>query len=345
MTALLGALLDASIRVSVVAAVVGLVLILARVRSSGLRHAAWAAVLCAMLLMPVLPNLVPSVAIPVPERTFQITLPAGMPEPLPDTAPVAASLPAPAPVQKAPSTRGPVWPAVVVVVYLAGVLALFSRLLMGWFRLRGLLRTSAQISGQSGPVFESPLLATPLTAGVFTPRVLLPPVWRQWPEEKLRAVLAHEMAHVARRDTLTSFLAHLNRCVFWFHPLAWWLERKLALTAEQACDDAGVRAVGESRKYAEVLLDMAEAVRQSGRRLSFQGVGVDGSGLLGQRIDRILRGGFLRGVSRTRKIVVALSCAIAIFLVAACRQQAKFTELREDPKYAAILPNARRYGR
>ena len=132
-------------------------------------------------------------------------------------------------------------------------------------------------------------------------------------------MLAHELAHVERRDTVTSLLARINRCIFWFHPLAWWLERKLALTAEQAADDAGVQAVGESRKYAEVLLDMAEIVRQRGSRFAWQGVGVDGTGLLGQRIDRILQGGFLRGVSRTRKVVVALSCAAAVFLVAACR--------------------------
>ena len=55
MTPLLRVLLEASVRVSLVAGAVGLVLLVARVRSSSVRHAAWAAVLCAMLLMPVLP--------------------------------------------------------------------------------------------------------------------------------------------------------------------------------------------------------------------------------------------------------------------------------------------------
>ena len=107
-------------------------------------------------------------------------------------------------------------------------------------------------------------------------------------------MLAHEAAHLQRRDTLTSLLAHVNRCVFWFHPLAWWLVKKLALTAECACDDAAVRAIGEGRRYAEVLLDMADSLRHSGRRVLY-GWGIDGAGLLGERTDRILRGGPFAG--------------------------------------------------
>jgi hypothetical protein len=185
-------------------------------------------------------------------------------------------------------------------------------------------------------VRESILVSAPVTVGLKAPKILLPADWSQWPEDKLEAVLAHEIAHVARRDTLTGFLAQVNRCVFWFHPLAWWLERQLAIAAENACDDAGVRAIGETRRYAEVLLDMAEAVRRQGHRLALQGVGADGSGLLGHRIDRILRGGPFHRVSGTQKAVVALSCGAAIWLVAACREKSIYTaELKPDPEYAA----------
>ncbi len=83
----------------------------------------------------------------------------------------------------------------------------------------------------------------------------------------MRAVIAHEMAHVQRRDPLVAMLAHVNRCLFWFHPVAWWLERALAAAAEHACDEAAVRTTGARETYAQTLLDMAQLVSRRGRRV------------------------------------------------------------------------------
>jgi beta-lactamase regulating signal transducer with metallopeptidase domain len=47
--------------------------------------------------------------------------------------------------------------------------------------------------------------------------------------------------HVRRADWAIAMLEGLNRRLFWFHPLAWWVERQLASLAEQACDDAALR--------------------------------------------------------------------------------------------------------
>jgi hypothetical protein len=167
---------------------------------------------------------------------------------------------------------------------------------------------------------ESGEVVTPVTLGVIAPAIILPTTWRQWPNDTLRAVLSHERAHVRRRDPLVNVLAHLNRCVFWFHPLAWWLTHSLATMAEHACDDVAVRAVGDARKYAEVLIDMAADAHRSGGRISWQGAGIDGN-LLGQRIDRVLRRDARQGLSTVRTWSVATSCAAAIILVVACRLQ------------------------
>ena len=109
----------------------------------------------------------------------------------------------------------------------------------------------------------SPRIATPFTFGLLRPGILLPEGWDRWSAARLAVVLDHERAHVARRDPLVQWLALLNRAVFWFHPLAWWLERHLAALAEEACD-ADVLARGHSPEdYSECLLDLA---RTSGRR-------------------------------------------------------------------------------
>jgi len=347
--------LETSLRVTAVAALVALVLLAARVRSSSVRHAAWVAVLVAMVLMPV-PYCVPAVGVPVPAPALRsmdaltgFVSPFGPP---PDPADVVsrgepariASAPAgerPVRIRAVPvaTARGPLWPSVVVAIYALGLVLLASRLFVGWRRARRLvenrLRESFSIqndvesrvpAGKRLPesIFVSALVVTPLTVGVLSPRIILPIGWRAWPAEKLQAVLAHERAHVARRDPLIAFIAALNRCVFWFHPLAWWLERTLATMAEHACDEAAVRELGERRSaaYAEVLLDMAEAARQAGGRLTWQGIGVvNGTSLIGRRVDRILRCNLLLEVSGARKLLVALGCATAIVIGAACRQQ------------------------
>lgn len=60
-------------------------------------------------------------------------------------------------------------------------------------------------------------------------------------------MLTHEREHVRRRDPLVRWLALLNRCVFWFHPLAWWLERPRAAQPSPYCDPCRVRSFSLSR--------------------------------------------------------------------------------------------------
>ncbi len=125
----------------------------------------------------------------------------------------------------------------------------------------------------------------PVTVGLIEPTVVLPASWESWSEWKQRAVLAHELAHVERRDTVVAALASLNRCVFWFHPIAWWLKNHLAKLAEQAADDASLLATGDRVRYAELLLEVASSVRR-GRRL--ESVAMARSSQVGARIHRIL---------------------------------------------------------
>ena len=322
-------LLGSSVRALIVAGIVAGVLLVLRIGSNSVRHAAWTGVLVSMLLMPALPYVVPPIAVPLevtprPIRVMPVFSDAVVRTPASIAVPplVAHYLP----VEEGREAK-PYGVRIAMVTYVIVALALLTKLLIGWRVMRRVVRAGEPIEAGFQ---ESPLVAIPVTLGVISPRIILPNTWRSWPDEKLQAILAHERAHIQRRDPLVSFLAHLNRCVFWFHPLAWWLEKKLAADAEHACDDAAVRRTGQPRQYAQILVEMAEAVRRRGRRLSWQGTGVDGNGLLDQRIDRILRADVLRSVSRTRRALVALSLAATIFLVVACREQAR--PLQPDPK-------------
>jgi len=355
----LSLLADASLRVTVLAAIVAVIVIALRVRTSRARHTLWTMVLFAMLLMPVLPWWVPAIAIPFPapsrgavirwvSATSDAPSISATTAPTPSTAAVRTGTAPASPMRTTVTPRsGGRWPFVAFITYAAFTLFLIVRLFVGW-------RAAARISRRSDPitlwherddlspwadkarVCESTLVATPVTVGVVSPTILLPSAWRGWSKDQLRAVLAHEYAHVVRRDTLVSLVAQVNHCVFWFHPLAWWLERQIAITAEDICDDVGVRAVGEARCYADVLVDIAAAARKSGGRLVSQAVAIDGSRLLGRRIDRLLHGGVEPELSAAKKVAVAATCAATIFVVAACRPSGPMVDEKRNAERRRI---------
>jgi beta-lactamase regulating signal transducer with metallopeptidase domain len=339
--------LDVSLRSVAAAAAVGVVLAVLRVRSGAARHAAWAAVLLTMLTMPVLLTVMPRVNVPVPSSmvsSFDSFTSDVRPYQPDGTRPTADTVrPSSSTVVQQPAVD-PIMPVsrsgidartVLIGIYAAGALVLLIHMARGWFLTRRLIGRAVPVAcDNAAPVFETPAIAVPMTAGIVSPCVLVPVQWRAWPEDTLRAVLAHENAHIARRDALVALLARLNRVIFWFHPLAWWLERTLAVTAEHACDEAAAREMGQPRRYAEVLLDMAQAVRRRGHRVAWQTLGVDGSGLLGTRIDRLLNGDAMARMSAVQRAGVAVACSAILVLAIACRQQLAAAPLRPDPTIA-----------
>jgi hypothetical protein len=232
------------------------------------------------------------------------------------------------PAREASGAR-PGIPALFTAAYTAVAGLMLLRLLVGWRAAVLIVRGSAPCRGL-GPdpktpraeVRESRELKVPVTVGVWHPVILLPAAWRSWTRETLCAVLAHERAHVERRDALVAGLARLNRSLFWFHPLAWWLERRLAAAAEEVCDAAGARAMGDPRRYARLLIGMAESVRAAGGRVSALAVGMGGGRLLRRRVDRVLDASVRGRVSPLRAGATAAACASAIALASACRPAA-----------------------
>jgi hypothetical protein len=350
---------DISLRIVAAAAAVGLVLVVLRVQSGAARHAAWSAVLLTMLTMPVLMAIVPPVEVPVPSTlALDFGAIAGEPNPYPPPeTPVSSAVTEPqpsvgvsSPGLEANDRSGRLafgWRIAAIALYAAGTLFFFVRIAGGWILARRLVGRAVRVTCDNrAPVFESSAIVTPMTTGIVSPCVLLPVAWREWKDDTLRAVLAHENAHIARRDSLVALLAQANRAIFWFHPLAWWLERTLVVSAEHACDETAARMVGQPRRYAEVLLDMAEAVRLRGHRVSWQTIGVDGSGLLGRRIDRLMKGDAMAQMSAGRRAAVAVGCAAVLVLAIACRQQIAAEPLRPDPEVQKqIDDNAARLAR
>lgn len=99
--------------------------------------------------------------------------------------------------------------------------------------------------------------AMPMTWGTLAPKILLPAEAHAWPAERRRFVLLHELAHVARRDSLARTAASLACALYWFHPGAWLAARRLRLEQEYAADDRLLELGVPARGYALSLLELA----------------------------------------------------------------------------------------
>lgn len=295
------------------AAAAWLILRVFRVRHPASRHAVWSAVLAGMLLLPGAVLLAPRWELPLlPPRRVAVIQAAARAHAAADYAIsgfATGAIPAPAAAPEMVPAKASEWPApgtALLWCYLAGVLGMAGYRVAGWMMLSRILSRSK--ATRFPRLRESSDVLVPVTVGVLRPSVILPAGWPDWDMATKRAVVAHEFAHIRRGDTRTSFLSRLAKCVYWFHPLAWWVSRQIADMAELSCDAVVLRKSGDPGGYARILLGFAESASSAGYRASLPGVAIASGPGLGNRIDQVfeLAGGNLRRLSRP-KIVLALA--------------------------------------
>ncbi len=153
--------------------------------------------------------------------------------------------------------------------------------------------------------------AMPMTWGWRRPVVLVPAGAADWPRARRRAVLLHEMAHVARGDNLAVVLAAVACSLHWFNPLVWLAARRLRLESEHACDDRALGAGAAPCDYAADLLDIARTLRGP-RAAAAVAQAMAARSQLERRLRMVLDGRLdRRGVSR-RKALPAWFAAVAV---------------------------------
>jgi beta-lactamase regulating signal transducer with metallopeptidase domain len=108
-------------------------------------------------------------------------------------------------------------------------------------------------------MMTSERLEVPTAIGFRNAAVILP-AWmlENTPTEELKYILLHELAHLRRRDDWTNLAQKLLKALLFFLPSVWWIERRLSLDREMACDDAVLAHSGTPRGYAECLARVAE---------------------------------------------------------------------------------------
>src|SRR5579862_7944856 len=165
-------------------------------------------------------------------------------------------------------------------------------------------------------------ILAPVTWGWRRPMLLVPSadVLSQWPEQRLAAVLRHELAHIGRADWLTQQLASVACALYWFNPLVWTVARAMQRESEQACDDQVVMSGTDRTDYAAHILELVHLMKraqQSARMTaSAQAIARPGSAA-NTRIRAILQGDRNRRPVSRRAALGAAAVAVALVIPAA----------------------------
>jgi beta-lactamase regulating signal transducer with metallopeptidase domain len=257
--------------------------------SAAARHAVWTAALVAALALPAAALVVPAARIEARGRLWTaatewlggLRAPAA---PVP-TGPAAADMHGVAPSldggggraelpARVPNRGG----ALLFAVWVLGAAVCLARVGIGVAAAGRIARSArpaeselltriarelavAELAPRSLQLLVSGEVSMPAAVGAFRPAVLLPLDALRWDAPEARAVLAHELGHVARRDCLTQLVAGVATAVYWFHPLAWYASRRMCVERERACDDRALLAGAVPSRYASLLVDVLRASR------------------------------------------------------------------------------------
>ncbi|HET8772366.1 MAG TPA: M56 family metallopeptidase [Thermoanaerobaculia bacterium] len=233
-------------------------------------------------------------------------------------------------IERATNVYRSTWKGLIVVAFGTASLLMLAHMLLGvigvWFvardaqeltsdealreldDARGLLALERDVR-----LLRSPRIAVPVVWGFFRPVLLLPPDVVTWPAERLRVVLLHELAHLRRWDGVSLLLTRAAVSLFWFHPLAWALERAGRSECERACDDLVLASGTKPSEYADHLLAIARTMPAFDPFRSVT-LAMSRKTQLEGRLLSILQRDVARRVFSVRGIGIA--CALAVAVIA-----------------------------
>jgi TonB family protein len=238
--------------------------------SAASRHAVWAAMCVAVLLLPVVQSAGPSLPVTWWPEWFGSS-PAASGIAVTGVEGTAVSMPADA---KSPDTSTG-WPAanvLAVALWMLGVIVVGVRLAQGHRAVarlarRGVPASDARVLSRASlivgwlgvphvRILDTRAESMPATCGLRRPVVLLPSSAGDWSDARLDTVLVHECAHVQRRDALWLLVAHMALMVWWWHPLMWLALRQMRVEREHATDDIVLAFGARASDYATDLVEM-----------------------------------------------------------------------------------------
>jgi TonB family protein len=245
----------------------------------------------------------------------------------------------------------------IAIIWACTVLYFALRLAWGFVQTRRLVRTAITIDlpGDAAEQFIhyclrfriarpprlaiSPQISAPVAIGLHPGTVLLPPgLLDTVSPGDLDAVLAHELAHISRRDFTKNFLYNLLSLSVAWHPFLWSTRARLAESRELICDEAAAAVAAGPRHYAQSLLRLAAAFAGQPSVASLQAVGIldfSTATALERRVMTLTRNRL--PLSTSRRILLAAACTILALATctSALALRADISDLAPDAQQSA----------
>ena len=199
-----------------------------------------------------------------------------------------------------------------VVIWCSGLIAIALLCASRWLDLRAVLKDAQPVAIDAPvPVKSAPSFIEPGLVGIWRPVILLPAgLARHLTQAEMEAVLAHELCHLRRRDNLLASLHMLVEGLFWFHPLVWWIGKRLCEERERACDEDVVANGVSPLVYAEGILKTCRFYVQTPLACAS---GVSGADLK-LRVSAIVADQPVMALTPIRRIFLALACTATLML-------------------------------
>jgi beta-lactamase regulating signal transducer with metallopeptidase domain len=284
-----------------IAAVAWLCLRLAGKRNSGTRFAVWFCALLVVVGLPFIPSLGKAGAATQAVRS-EIVMPG-------------------------------IWAIALFAIWMLIAALAGIRIVVGLWKLRRLRQHAVLLAPSNLPPAVRELIAqfqaarqvevcssfavtVPTAIGFFRPVILIPEwLLQELSAEELKVILLHEFAHLQRWDDWTNLAQKLLRTIFFFHPAVGWIEKRLTLEREMACDDLVLEQTQNPQAYAECLVSLAEknCVR---RGLALAQAAVSHARETSLRLARILDGSRSHSTRVFKPAVGLVTVLVATCLIA-----------------------------
>ncbi|MBZ5596874.1 MAG: M56 family metallopeptidase [Acidobacteriia bacterium] len=209
-------------------------------------------------------------------------------------------------------------------------------------RLDPLLRETItrNAGARTATLCVSDRVQAPTAIGLMKPAVILPSgLMQELSTAELQPVLLHELAHLRRWDDWTNLLQKIVKALLFFHPVVWWIEARISLEREMACDDAVLAETADPRAYAQCLVYLAEKSLLK-RSMALAQAAVSRIGQTSRRVAQILDGDRPR-TTRVWKPAVSLVAILAFASLVLLGHAPKLVAFRDDAarRVTAVAPS------